>query len=155
LAAESVRPGGVRPGRLVHDLDPPGFDAFAGPVAIPAVSAATTTVPAEAAPIGHGAENEALEQARSALAEAEGRLERATREAREAEDRLSAAEKRSEAARVELHQASERLERARKRAASAAAEEATARQDAERRASARDLAEAARAAAARAARTLE
>ena len=156
LAAENVRPGGVRPGRLVHDLDPPGFDAFAGPVAISRVSAATTTGgPAEAAAVGRGAESRALEQARNALAEAEGRLERATREAREAEDTLSAAEKRTEAARVELDQAGERLERARERAASAAADEAAARLEAGRLASARDVAEAARDAAARATRAPE
>jgi hypothetical protein len=158
LAAESAGATDVRPGRLVHDLDPPGFEAFAGLAgALPPAAPPASRVPPEPTPLVSEARSgaRALEEARNALAEAERRVERARREAREADGALSVAAKRAESARVELGQMHRRFERAQERVAGTAADESAARLEAGRLASARDAAEEAREAAVRALRALE
>jgi hypothetical protein len=176
LAAAGSRPEGVRPGRLVQELEPPGFDAFAGmaaslpegprpktlPFAPPPPTADAKARKAPAAPDARKVEappederGRALESARAALAEAEARLERARRAAREAAGALSVAEKRAEGARGELDEATRRLERAKERTARTTEDEAAARREAERRAADRDAAEADRDEALHAVRRLE
>jgi hypothetical protein len=166
LAAPGTRPEGLQSGRLVQELEPPGFDAFAAMAASlserPRPSPSPRTIPfappptAEAKARKAGAATEArkveatpeedrvraLESARAALAEAEARLERARRTAREAAGALSVAEKRAEGARGELDEATRRLERAKERTARTTEDEAAARAEAERRAAARVAAEA-------------
>jgi hypothetical protein len=168
LAAPGTRPEGLQSGRLVQELEPPGFDAFAAMAASlserprPSPSPSPRTIPfappptAEAKARKAGAATEsrkaeatpeedrvqALESARAALAEAEARLERARRTAREAAGVLSVAEKRAEGARGELDEATRRLERAKERTARTIEDEAAARAEAERHAAARDAAEA-------------
>ncbi len=158
LAAENATASGARPGRLVHDLDPPGFEALAGLAgAIDRPSPPAPRVPQEPTPPVSEARSEAreLEEARNALGEAERRVERARREAREAEGALSVVAKRAESARGELDQIRQRFDRAKERAAGTAADESAARLEAERLAIARDAAEEAREAAVRALRALE
>jgi hypothetical protein len=159
LALWATRPDGAptRPGRLVGDLEPPGFEwitalgqdrqkvAPVGPPTEPESPAAAT--PDERAA--------ALERARRTLAEAEQSLEQATREAREAEGARSLADGRAQAARGEVDEAARRLDGARERAALARDAAAKAQAEADRRATARDAAEAARDGALRLARDLE
>jgi hypothetical protein len=185
LATPATRPEGVRLGRLVRDLEPPGFDALAAmsaalpasparprPAAAPAhtthapasrndepaahrrrdevprIEPRTKAEPAPAAEREREREAErdrrasALEEAQSALAAAEARLERARRQAREAAGKLSVAERRAEGARAELEEAARRLDRAKERAARTAEDEKTARAEAEARNAERDVAEA-------------
>src|SRR5262245_31517506 len=92
----------------------------------------------------HDDDASVLEDARSALAAAEARLERARRLAREAAGKLGVAERRAEGARAELEEAARRLERAKERAAHTADDETAARAEAEARSAERDEAEAAR-----------
>jgi len=155
------------PGRLVHDLEPPGFEALAqGAVGLsPAPRAASEDASgsplaepkAEGRPSPEGApadarRSDALERARAALAEAERKLEEARRAARAAAGARSVAETRAEGARAELADAQRRLERTRERAEITAADETEAQAEAKRLEDARDAAEAARDAALRALR---
>jgi hypothetical protein len=166
LAAQAARPSDLCLGRLVQDLEPPGFETFAAIAASPPPAARFAAEPtASGEPSRAAAETlavspkaqgaEAGERLRVALAEAEKGLDQARREAREAAGALSVAEKRAEAARAELHEATRRLERAQERAALTAEDETSARQRAEQAASARESAEAERDAALRALRALE
>jgi hypothetical protein len=173
LAAESARADGVRvpPGRLIRDLEPPGFEAVrqlahdlpraprltpGPPVPAPAEAESVSgTGPLPAAEGPSETRAEALKHARAELAEAERRLERGKREAREATGARSVAEKRAQGARDELAEVTRRLKRANERAEITAADEAAAREEAERKAAALDRAEAARDAARRSVRDLE
>jgi hypothetical protein len=174
LAAEGGRPARARPGRLVKDLEPPGFDAFAAMAeAAPPTPSRRLEVatPAPRKPVAgerpvegvgtqqaeHAGQRRAdeAERLRTALAEAEKRLDRARRDTRGAAAALSVAEKRAEAARSELEEATRRLARANDRAAQTAQDEATAREEAERLSASRDAAETERDAALRALRALE
>jgi hypothetical protein len=173
LAVEPARTDGIRlhPGRLIRDLEPPGFEALTqlaqdlshaprlnpGPTANPLaeVERASETAPSPAAARTNEPRAEALEQARADLAEAERHFERAQREAREAAGARSVAEKRAEGARDELDEVMRRLQHARERARLTADDATAAREEAERRAAARDRAEAAREAALRSLRALE
>lgn len=147
LAFEARRPDGdrVHPGRLTGDLEPPGFEAI------------TALGPGLAPPAAEPASERgsALERAREALAQAEGSLERATREEREAVSARSLAEGRAQAARVEVAEITRRLEEARNRASLAADAAAAAGNEADRLAAARGAAEAVRDAAFRSVRDLE
>ena len=173
LAAESAPADGARvhPGRLIRDLEPPGFEAvtpFAqdlphaprptpGPsVQVPAeAESAPRTSLSRAAQRTSETRAEPLEHARAELAEAEKRLERAKREAREAAGARSVAEKRAEGARDELDEVRRRLKRAEERAGIIAADAAAAREEAEQKAVALGQAEAVRDAARRSLRDLE
>jgi hypothetical protein len=170
LAAARGEPTGARAGRLVEDLEPPGFEALAAlalddagapppkevgsppraPDSGPGPSAGAVFVPAVEPELDlRAGEVQRLEEA---LATSEQRLERARRDSREAAGALSVAAKRAEAARVELVEATRRLERAQERAASTARDEAAARTLADGSATSRDDAEAERDAALRALR---
>jgi hypothetical protein len=175
LAAEAGRKAQVRPGRLARELEPPGFDAFAamaeadpttllrgggsekgrptGPSDAGRMpkSVVTPLVP-EPADEARARKVEAL---RTALAEAERRLDRVRREAAEASAALSVAAKRAEAASAELEEAKRRFERARDRAALTAQDEAAAGRKAAELSAARDVAEADRDAARHALRAVE
>jgi hypothetical protein len=160
LAARGARSAEARPGRLVQDLEPPGFDALASVAGTESPSRGSrleTAAPASAAPAASqpkadhsGAKVDqvgavdviARDQLRLALAESEKRLDLARRQAREAAGAHSVAEKRAEAARAELIEATRRLERAKERAAVTAEDEAATRRTAEEMAAARDSAEA-------------
>ncbi|HKC13725.1 MAG TPA: hypothetical protein VKI41_17000 [Vicinamibacteria bacterium] len=173
LAAESAPVEGARvqPGRLIRDLEPPGFEAvtqFAHdlppaprPTPGPSVQAPAQAEGAPRTSISPAAERtsetraESLEQARAELAEAEKRLERAKREAREAAGARSVAEKRAEGARDELDEVTRRLNRATERAGITAADAVAAREEAEQKTVALEQAEAARDAARRSLRDLE
>jgi hypothetical protein len=156
LAAESARPDGARsrPGRLVGDLEAPGFEA----ITQVAVAPSPDTPRPEA---GHAKEraNEAramaLERARAELAEAERSLESARRQAREATGARSIAQERARAARIDLDESTRRFQSARDRAAFAEAAEEAALEEAERKSGACDRAEAARDAALRSLRDME
>jgi hypothetical protein len=163
LAAPAARPEGPRPGRLVKDLEPPGFDAVAAiagsssepPRAEERRAEKPRADPAPGpAPSSEAGRARALEAARAALADAEARFERARWSARQAAGALQVAEKRAEGARGELEEAARRLERAKERAARTGEDEAAARAEAERRRADRDEAEAERDAALRAVRAL-
>jgi DNA repair exonuclease SbcCD ATPase subunit len=141
LAAERGRPAPVRPGRLAQDLEPPGFEALA---ALGEGGPPASSPKAEPAAEKPRATAEPAESLRAALAEAEKRLDRVRREAREAAGVLSVAEKRAAAARDELDEAKRRLERAQDRAALLAQDEVVARQKAEELEASRGAAEAER-----------
>ncbi len=166
LAAQAARPSEVRLGRLVEDLEPPGFDAFAAIVAsgppTPRPSAGPTAsdqpLGAEPEPPVVNLEAERAEaegRLQVALADAEKRLDQARREAREAAGALSVAQKRAEAAQAELQEARRRLERAEERASLTAEDETSARQKAEQAIAARESAESERDAALGALRAIE
>jgi hypothetical protein len=159
LALWATRPDGapVRPGRLVGDLESPGFDVITAlsqdrEQVVPAGRPSGPVGPAGGPPKELAA---ALEHARQALAEAERSLEHAKRQAREAEGARSLAEGRAQAARNEVDEAARRLDGARERAALATDAAAKAQAEAGRLALARDAVEAAREAAARSVRDLE
>jgi hypothetical protein len=163
---EALAAQAARPGRLVQDLEPPGFDAFAtsGVAEMPRRSPrAEPAVPATVAPVAaepsvdrvEAVEDPAVveqrraedlqiaqEQRRTTLAECEQRLDLARRQAREAAGAQSVAEKRAEAAKAELEEATRRFERAKERAVLTAEDEIAARRTAEQLAAARDVAEA-------------
>jgi hypothetical protein len=173
LAVEPERADGVRlhPGRLIRDLEPPGFEAVTqlahdlshaprltpGPTANALAEAerGSRTALSPAAERTNEPRAEALEHARAQLAEAERCFERAKREARDAAGARSVAEKRAEGARDELDEVNRRLQHAGERARLTAADATAAREEAERRAAARDRAEAARDVALRSLRDLE
>jgi hypothetical protein len=123
------------PGRLVRDLDPPGFDAL------------TATTPAPSEPpreIANEPRSVSVERARAELAEAETRLERASQDARDAATAQSIAAKNAADAEEQLAALARRLEEAKQKAEHAASQATAARTKAELRAHARDHAEAAR-----------
>jgi hypothetical protein len=173
LAAESAPADGVRValGRLTRDLEPPGFEAVTQsapglppaprPTPGPSVQAPAEAESASRTGFSPAAERtsetraEAREHARAELAEAERRLERAKREAREAVGARSVAEKRAQGARDELDEVTRRLSRAKERAGITDADAAAAREEAEGKAAALERAEAARDAARRSLRDLE
>ncbi|HXB56261.1 MAG TPA: hypothetical protein VN461_15890 [Vicinamibacteria bacterium] len=173
LAAESTHTDGVRahPGRLIRDLEPPGFEAITQlahdppsglrPDPGPSVQAPAEADSASRTNLSRAAERtnetriEPLEHARAESAEAERRLERARREAREAAGARSVAEKRAQGARDELDEVTRRFNRAQERVGITAADAAAAREEAERKAAALEQAEAARDAARRSLRDLE
>jgi hypothetical protein len=170
LAAEPALPEGIRPGRLIRDLELPGFEAV---LRLARDSSRAQKPPERAAFRGVDPERPsgarlslapettddprpgALDQARAALAEAEKSLDRARREAREAAGARSVAEKRAEAAHDELGEVTRRMERAKERVAGSAAAATAARHEDERTTAARDAAEAARDAALRTVREVE
>jgi hypothetical protein len=173
LAADRGRSAQVQPGRLVKDLDPPGFEAFGAAAETDPVTTSRHVPSAVVAPSAVGVEQaggpvaepqtEGIDEARvremevlrSRLVEAEQRLDRARREAREAAGSLSVATKRAEAARGELDESRRRFERATERAASTAEDEAAAGRKAEELAASREEAEAVRDEALRALRVAE
>jgi pilus assembly protein FimV len=173
LAVEPALADGVRihPGRLIRDLEPPGFEAVtqlahdlsdaprltSGPTANTLAEAerASTTGLSPAADRANGPRAAAVEHARAELAAAERSLERAKREAHEAAGARSLAEKRAEGARDELDEVTRRFQRAKERAGLTAADATVAQEEAEGKAAARDRAQAARDAALRALRDLE
>jgi hypothetical protein len=155
LAAASARSAsaGPRPGRLIADLEPPGFEAIThvapSPADPPRLDAGTAGEGA------HEARAVAVERARVQLAEAERSLESARRQAQEAAGARSVAQERAQAARDDLEEITRRFQAARDRAAFADAADAATRDEAERKAGACDRAEAARDAALRSLRDME
>jgi hypothetical protein len=166
LAAPAFQKGDVRPGRLVQDLEAPGFEAVAevamAPRSAPASGPRRLTEAEEALgsvrtrEVGSGEDSggQGHDEARAALELAERRLETARREAREAAGAHAVAEKRAEGSQGELQEATRRFERAKERAAQAIEEQARTRLESERKAAAREVAETARDAALRAVRDL-
>jgi DNA repair exonuclease SbcCD ATPase subunit len=100
-------PGGTAPGRLIDDLQPPGFDAFAG------LSVATER-PAYRPPAGKPAA--AARERREALAQAEAALEQAQADLRAAKKAAAQAAAGADAARREQAEAQEQLQKAALRA---------------------------------------
>jgi len=100
-------PGGVGAGRLAEDLDPPGFDAFAGAVFETPVPRAP--VPETSGKAAARARHEALERAEAEVAEAQDAL----RQAKKASAQAAAA---ADMARQEQAQVQEELQRVSQRA---------------------------------------
>jgi len=162
LAAESARPGGVliHPGRLIRDLEPPGFTAVTESTHDASRSARLEPGPSDKTlteakrpsgtglppPAQRGKEprTQALKRARAALAKGERHLERARREAQAAADALSVAEKRARGARDALDEITRRLQKATEGVGRATAAATAAREHAEQTAAVRKSAEAAR-----------
>ena len=135
--AASGWPEDTSPGRLTEDLDPPGFDAFAGlPPLGPPVPPKAPTAPAADAKTAAKARREALERAEAELASAQASL----REARKASAQAAAGADRvrqdQQQAQDELQRAAQRAREANERAERAsfeARQAATALSEAERR----------------------
>jgi hypothetical protein len=146
LAAPGDRPPEATPGRVVRELEPPGFEALAGGVAPGARPRLVAPTPLTAAPIPSESAlaDAAVAEARQVVADAERQLDRARQDARTAAGDLSIAQTRAEGARSELAEATRRLERARERVTSTEADEAAALDRADRLVKAREQAEVAR-----------
>jgi len=169
--ASGSGPTDLRLGRLVHDLELPGFEAVARLVeASPPVGDPLRLPEKEMSPAANGGSAEPnphsggvdggdrirrLERARAALTEAERRLEDLRREVREAGGAQSLAQKRADGARGELEELTRRFERAKERARQTAADESAAQDETARLASVCEAAEATRDAASQVVRALE
>lgn len=140
-------PEGTAPGRLTEDLDPPGFDAFAG-ASIATARPAPASPPAAAA--GRADAQAAARARREALASAEADLDSAQSELREAKKAAARAAAGADRARQEQAQLQDELQKAAQRAREAteraerasfaARQAATAQSEAERRVEAARLA---------------
>lgn len=125
-------------GRLTEDLDPPGFEAFAG---LPPAEATPRKAAAPPAPVADAraeskARQEALERAEAELAEAQAGLRTAKKAAAQATAGADRARQEQQAAQEELQRVSQRAREATERAERAsfeARQAATALSEAERR----------------------
>ncbi|HET7294368.1 MAG TPA: hypothetical protein VFM88_18230 [Vicinamibacteria bacterium] len=130
-------PGGVA-GRLVEDLDPPGFDAFAGllPAESPPPRSAAPRAPATDARAEAKARREAVERAEEELGAAQAGLREAKKRSAQAAAGADRARREQQVAQEELQRASLRAREATEgaeRASFEARRAATALSEAERR----------------------
>jgi hypothetical protein len=114
LAGRGAAPAGTTLGRLTADLEPPGFDAFAGlAIAPPAPPEAARPKPASP---GHVAEakarREAIEQAKDAVSNAEAEVRGKRKAVAEAAARADAARLHQQEAEGVLHEAAQQARRA-------------------------------------------
>ncbi len=114
-AARGAPPEGMTLGRLSADLEPPGFDAFAGlQVAPPVVPAVAQSKPATSgkALAEAKARRQAIEAAKEAVSSAEAEVRRKRKAAAEAAARADAARLHQRDAERILHDASQQARRA-------------------------------------------
>lgn len=138
-------PEGTAPGRLTEDLEPPGFDAFAGvSVAATRPSSPAPDPPARGdAQAAARARREALEQAEGELGEAQSDLRQAKKAAAQAAAGADQARKEQAQVQEELQRTAQRAREATERAERAsfeARQAATALSEVERRVEARKAA---------------
>jgi hypothetical protein len=115
LAGRGAAPEGTTLGRLTADLEPPGFDAFAGlAIAPPAPPEAARPKPASPgqAVAEAKARREAIEQARDAVSNAEAEVRGKRKAVAEAAARADAARLHQQEAERVLHEAAQQARRA-------------------------------------------
>lgn len=115
LAARGAPPEGLTLGRLTADLEPPGFDAFAGlAIAPPAAPAPERPkrAPAGKAVAEAKARREAIEEAKELVARAEAEVRRKRKAVAEASARADAARLQQQDAERVLHEAAQQARRA-------------------------------------------